>query len=1170
MQLLMGFRQSEDLPKLEIVLRLSKETVDLFPDGHMAKLSVYNNIGSLSLQRFDCLEELGDIEEAIGAFRNAANLAPDDGASKASCLNNLGNALRYRFEQLNELSDIEEAISALKLAVELTSDYAGKALRLGNLGGIWQSCFKHSYMINDIKSAIDAFQDAVNLTSDDNVHKASRLMNLGIALSLCFEHFSEVEAINRAIDAFQVATDITSDSHAEKSSRLNSLGSALQLRYRYLGNLSDLMRAISAFQRVINRTPDGHANKASYLNNLGIALRFRFQHLGQVNDIEKGLAILHQAVDLTSDSDVKKPIRLTNLGAALQSRFEHFRDPNDIKKAVDISQQALELIPDGISDKVLILHNLGSVLRTCFEHLGDLNDVDRAIGILHKAVVLTPIGNAYRPSFLNSLGTAFMSRYDHLLELNDIEKAVDALQQAVDLTPHKHAESALRLTNLGAVYARRYERLGNLADIEKAIGAGQKAIELTPDGHPAKPARLSNLGTAIGSRFECLHEQNDIEKAITILQQAVDLVPDDHADKHIYLSNLGVALNSQFQQFGGLDNIDRAIAILKQAVNLTSDHHVSKASKLSLLGTAFHSRFKQLADPFDLHFALLNYQAASFTLCGTPSAQLRAAIAWAHLCSTFSAAIPAYTRAFELIPQVIWLGKTIKHRYEELVTIQHAINGAIATAIAVGELPRAVEWFEEGRSIVWHQILQLQSPLDALYKEYPDKANELERLSKALENAGNSRNDGFENIGFEAVYRSPVQQAQYHHQMAIQYEGLIQEIRGCDGLENFLKPKKFSELASAATDGPVAIVNVYHSQCDALVLCPSSKIIHVPLPNFSYQQANQLYSKLVSSLEANHVRVNRESRLMQPAKNSSQDHFQYLLSDLWSCVVQPIVCSFKDVSLDVTKSHLPHITWCVTGPLIFLPLHAAGIYGFDDSEKNLNISDFMVSSYTTTLTAMLGSASKPEQQYPTRDPNVLIVSQPATPGLPPLPGTLEEANIIQKYTSPDYTCHLSHETATIENVIAEMGKYNVIHLACHAIQDLANPLNSAFALFNGQLALEQLMGSSLENAQIAVLSACQTATGDQRLPEESVHLAAGMLAVGYPNVIATMWSIGDNDAPLIADRFYASLSKFWDNSESFNTRLSPAYALHDAISHLREEVGELKFVKWVPFIHFRV
>jgi CHAT domain-containing protein len=85
------------------------------------------------------------------------------------------------------------------------------------------------------------------------------------------------------------------------------------------------------------------------------------------------------------------------------------------------------------------------------------------------------------------------------------------------------------------------------------------------------------------------------------------------------------------------------------------------------------------------------------------------------------------------------------------------------------------------------------------------------------------------------------------------------------------------------------------------------------------------------------------------------------------------------------------------------------------------------------------------------------------------------------------------------------------------------------------------------------------------MSEEAVHLAGGMLAAGYRSVIATMWSIKDNDAPLIAGEVYRYLVS---GPEPDSTRA--AHALHHAVKRLREQVdesGQSSFLSWVPFIH---
>jgi CHAT domain-containing protein len=37
------------------------------------------------------------------------------------------------------------------------------------------------------------------------------------------------------------------------------------------------------------------------------------------------------------------------------------------------------------------------------------------------------------------------------------------------------------------------------------------------------------------------------------------------------------------------------------------------------------------------------------------------------------------------------------------------------------------------------------------------------------------------------------------------------------------------------------------------------------------------------------------------------------------------------------------------------------------------------------------------------------------------------------------------------------------------------------------------------------MSACETAKGDQKQPDQVVHLAAAMLFAGFQSVVGTMW-----------------------------------------------------------------
>lgn len=216
---------------------------------------------------------------------------------------------------------------------------------------------------------------------------------------------------------------------------------------------------------------------------------------------------------------------------------------------------------------------------------------------------------------------------------------------------------------------------------------------------------------------------------------------------------------------------------------------------------------------------------------------------------------------------------------------------------------------------------------------------------------------------------------------------------------------------------------------------------------------------------------------------------------------------------------------------------------------------------------MLVEASERKVQHP---PAVLAISQPDTPHHRLLPGTVTEVRAIEDVitAAQQQFKWLNRTDATIEAVLEEMQTHAWCHFACHAIQNDRDPTRSAFALHNGSLELSVIMSKMFKSAELAFLSACQTAKGDESLPEESVHLAAGMLVAGYRTVVATMWSIGDQEAPLVAEEFYSFMLN--SRKEKSDGENQAAYALHHALNRLRKEAGERSFAKWVPFVHFGV
>ncbi|KAJ6579079.1 CHAT domain-containing protein [Mycena vulgaris] len=513
---------------------------------------------------------------------------------------------------------------------------------------------------------------------------------------------------------------------------------------------------------------------------------------------------------------------------------------------------------------------------------------------------------------------------------------------------------------------------------------------------------------------------------------------------------------------------------------------------------------------------------------------------------------------------LFWLGQKMDHRHQELYRMMYnPVLSEATRTIRTGDYAQAIELLDDGLCDIWSCMQALDTPVDDVRKfGNVNLADELQRVSRDSKLSIVALSTTYHWHADPEQREHANQRFQEHFESMQQYYKVLKQVRELPGFKDYRNVKQFSDLEQSAIDGPVVIINVNgggHTpdpRCDALVITrPGSPVTHVPLPNFSHKLAEELYFSMVKYLHQIDARDSDASERAGRRARPTQDRLCVILECLWKNIVQPILEAIEPTLWELAVTKIPHITWCLTGPLTFLPLHAAGIY---TPSTTLSISDFVVSSYTPNLTTLLYARARTAPRSPSR---VAIVSQPNTPGQAPLPGVTKEVSALKKHF-PD-ALNLDGVHATVLPVLDAMKACGWVHFACHGLQATHDPMQSAFALHDGQLPLSQIMAASLSHADLAVLSACQTATGDQMLAGEAAHLAGGMMAVGYRSVIATLWSIGDRDAPDVVDAFYAGILRGREGE-----KVQRAYALHDAVQKLRNKVGDKAFDKWVPFVHF--
>ncbi|KAF8750930.1 TPR-like protein [Rhizoctonia solani] len=1137
-------------------------------------------MGVARISQFQHSGRLEDAKHGVEHLTQAVAQTPPRHPDMPSRLSSLGNARILLFQHFGRLENIEHAIECLTQAVAQTPlRHPDMPSRLSNLGVAHMSRFKYFDRPEDAEHGIAYLTQAVAQTPPRHPDMPSWLIGLGNAYISLFQHFGRLGHIEHAIKCLNQAVAQTPPQNPDIPSRLGGLGSAHMLLFKQFGRLEDIEHAIEYLTQAVAQTPLRHPDIASQLSNLGNARISYFRHFGELEDIEHAIQCLTQAVAQTPPQNPDMPSRLSSLGNARISLFQHFGRHGHIEHAVECLTQAVAQTPlrhpdmpsqlsnlgnarislfryfgrmEDIEQAVHRLSSLGSARISLFQHFGRLEDIEHAIECLTRAVVQTPAQHPGIPSWLSNLGNAYMSRFQHLGDIQDADRAIQYLASASQLQTG-HVDQCNTLANLGKAYSNRFRRLRHTEDLNQAIKCEAQAVELAPNNHVCLSSFLTSLGASLQERFIQTGCTQHLDNAIICHREAVSQALEIHIGYASYLNNLGNAYLSRFGAVHQQEDIAEAIDHFKKAIACTHKGHVDLPGRLANLSNALREQYKVFEDPTVLERAI---EAQTQAVSLVPAGICREA---AFMSSTLSLSdtMAAFQLAIDMIPQLIWVGATVEDRYRNLPLLGDLTQRAAVAAVDAGDYSLALEWLEQGRSIVWSQTLQLQTPLGELSSRYPKLAHALKETATELSRASS---DPVPPILDEPRTGNP----QSHHQdlrghrirsTAARYESLLSEARSIPGFERFMLPRKASELLQAASNHPIIVVNLHESRCDALALVSgSSNIQHIPLPNMTYEKAMIARIKIRYSLNGRSLEERSNIRGAKPM--GKQDYFPKVLATLWTDLVQPVLQALG--YMPRCSEELPHLTWCMTGPLSFLPIHAAGYYD-RPMEK---LSDYAITSYTPTLAALLPRS----RTCSTSLPSLLAVGQAATPKMTPLPGATTELAIIEERTPSGINYkQLDGMNAQVSSVLEAMKSCSCVHSACHAHQNLTHPTNSGFYLHDGTLTLRDIMQQSFKDKHLAFLSACQTAKGDDGLPDEAVHLASGMLMAGYPSVIATMWSIADVHAPMVADEVYARLMKKGSIGPGDTAR-----ALHYAVAKLREQLWPKDFVLWMPYIHIGI
>ena len=286
-----------------------------------------------------------------------------------------------------------------------------------------------------------------------------------------------------------------------------------------------------------------------------------------------------------------------------------------------------------------------------------------------------------------------------------------------------------------------------------------------------------------------------------------------------------------------------------------------------------------------------------------------------------------------------------------------------------------------------------------------------------------------------------------------------------------------------------------------------------------------------------------------PYEGDMVPHFSPKSSHLLDGLIEQFVqeCSYKQAYSHIAQqlseillspfsgimdSHT-HLIFIPYGQTHRLPFHALPIKGealtaswtisYLPSASSLK---FLHSKKRTTQTVSSPSHNRPK---------ILSIGNPTLD----LPAAEMEATYVA-HLFDEHTLLIGND-ATEERVRRELPHYPWIHMATHGEFNPESPLEASILLAGGdRLTVYELMGVQLD-AQLVVLSACETGQGEATKGDDILGLTRGLLAAGARSAIVSLWPVDDVATSLFMQHFYQHLSH----------HNQPIIALHSAQEYLR-------------------
>ncbi|EGO25046.1 hypothetical protein SERLADRAFT_415890 [Serpula lacrymans var. lacrymans S7.9] len=1167
------FSHQGDAQDLELAIQSCIIALDHCQQGHPHRAALLQTLSNSIFSRFDLRGQPNDLKLVIEYSTTALELRPPGHPARFSSLYGLAEALQFRFDREGDYKDLELSTEYQRSAMALCRPgHHSYPLLLNSLGNALLAAFQHRGDYGKLQSAIEILTDGVKYSPEGDVNRTLLFTNLANALWNRFHYGGDSNDLVLAIDYYEKPLNLQHRRNPNYISSLFNLANALLLRFRQKGQLKDLDLAFDYFRTLFEICPSDHATRPTCLTGFGSVLINRFKEKGDIRDLKQAIQYFEEGLAICQPGDPMLNGPMLHLADALIIRFRQEGCGDDLELAIKYCGDIIGLLqPEHITYKTCLM-TFGDALYNRFEQQAEITDLDLAISYYRRTLLavdhVSPIYSLATVSLANALLEYFKQR----AKIDDLEEAIQLYATSLRECPSGHPNRSTCLTNFGNALICRFQCRGDVDDMELAIQYHTEVVELHSPEHYDHSLWLSNLACGIFARYQYQADSDDLSRVIAYYNNALEHSQSLKGPKHFaLLTNLGTCLSLRFRVDGVLSDLTMAIQYHRTVLESLPPKHPMVGLALTGLGSALYSRYESQGDlddleqaiqfaysslklmlPDDPSYAMTVCQLSDFLLiCYTKDKSLQTLLAVYLLLQKAVAYTPDdhpnRVRIYQSLIKIHGVRFNLNHEAGDQEKIFEYYNSALShsTGSPFDRLQVALGWVTDAEKFgdtsalkayqvsfdlldhhitatpsvsSRHQVLQSRkiSEIMALSADATSCAIREGKLELAVELSERSRGMLWTQL---SRFRTPL-----------------------DDLRLVGKAGKCLADRFETLNGPVVIVNISQHSCDAIIILQTGPPRHVRLPDVTATKVSEISTSLLDILKSTSGIGEEKTR---------ERGITMILRELWELIVKPVVGELMGIIPRGSR-----IWWCPTSKLSSLPLHAAGQYHQDGR----NLSNIYISSYTPTIAALIRS-----RRYSTDTRTFLAIGQ-AQPSQssqePELKSVGTELKLVKGLVpaSVSFT-ELNGDEGTSDAALQGFREHSWIHLACHGKQDFAQPFDSSFALRDKPLRLIDIIGEDLSHQQFAFLSACHTAVGDRKTPDEVIHLAAGMQFSGFRSVIGTMWAVDDKTAQHMVSEFYTHM--FSEGLDCTNA----AKALNKAAKTAKTKFKEVSLDQRIVFIH---